>query len=247
VPIARLNESRIASWLGDAYAVRASPKTAASLHAPHGTALFVGLDADVTIDRHTRGRAVLVPPDALYEVHSPGPVIGICFDPERLPRVAARARAEGGPRALTGRLAKHLVAGAVAHRGSLDRPDVLSGLGSEAAASLGRDATTPPRVDRRVALVVERLRGLADDAPAGLAISPAHLQALFVRDTGIAMRTYRLWRRLLAALVVYTRSDATTAAHAAGFADLAHFSRTCRRMLGYAPTVLRDGMPITPA
>jgi len=30
------------------------------------------------------------------------------------------------------------------------------------------------------------------------------------------------------------------AAHAAGFADLAHFSRTCRRLLGASPTGLRQ-------
>jgi AraC-like DNA-binding protein len=45
----------------------------------------------------------------------------------------------------------------------------------------------------------------------------------------------------LAAVLAFDRTDATTAAHRAGFADLAHFSRTCRRMLGYSPTGLRDG------
>jgi AraC-like DNA-binding protein len=54
---------------------------------------------------------------------------------------------------------------------------------------------------------------------------------------------FGLWRRLLAAVEALARMDATRAAHAAGFADLAHFSRTCRRMLGYSPTELRDGGP----
>jgi AraC-like DNA-binding protein len=65
---------------------------------------------------------------------------------------------------------------------------------------------------------------------------------LFARDIGISRRTYRLWHRLLCALRAFSTSDATSAAHAAGFADLAHFSRTCRRMLGYSPTGLRDGV-----
>lgn len=52
------------------------------------------------------------------------------------------------------------------------------------------------------------------------------------------MRRYSLWRRLLHALARVGPVDLTTAAHAGGFADLAHFSRTCRRMLGYAPSEL---------
>jgi AraC-like DNA-binding protein len=66
----------------------------------------------------------------------------------------------------------------------------------------------------------------------------AHLRALFARDVGTQIATYARWRRLLDALVAFT-GDATAAAHAAGFADLAHFSRTCRQMLGYSPTTLR--------
>jgi AraC-like DNA-binding protein len=62
------------------------------------------------------------------------------------------------------------------------------------------------------------------------------------RDIGTSMRSYRLWHRLLRALRTFSTSDATSAAYAAGFADLAHFSRTCRRMLGYSPTSIRDGV-----
>jgi AraC-like DNA-binding protein len=54
----------------------------------------------------------------------------------------------------------------------------------------------------------------------------------------VRVPTYARWRRLLDALAAFT-GDATAAAHAAGFADLAHFSRTCRQMLGYSPTTLR--------
>ena len=40
----------------------------------------------------------------------------------------------------------------------------------------------------------------------------------------------------------YRMTSSSTAAHAVGFADLAHFSRSCRRMLGYTPTALRRGL-----
>ena len=71
-----------------------------------------------------------------------------------------------------------------------------------------------------------------------LELSAAHFRALFARDIGVPMGRYVLWRRLLHALARIGPVDLTTAAHAAGFADLAHFSRMCRRMLGYAPTAL---------
>jgi AraC-like DNA-binding protein len=74
---------------------------------------------------------------------------------------------------------------------------------------------------------------------ARLPVSRAHLRALFARDIGTPIPTYARWRRLLDALVAFGGSSATVAAHAAGFADLAHFSRTCRDMLGYSPTTLR--------
>ena len=236
----RLNDSRIGAVLAPDLAVRATTQTFASSHAAHGVALFIGLERDVAIHASGAtvcGRAVLVPSDIEHAVSSAGPTIGICFDPERLPHVAGFARS-GPTRVIDGRRGAQLVAAAHAHRTQLSRPDVLAGLATEAAELV---RSTPVRLDRRVARVVEALREPAAEMPR-LAISDGHLQELFVRDVGAPMRSYRLWHRLLRALVAFTTTDATTAAHAAGFADLAHFSRTCRRMLGYSPTILRDGV-----
>ncbi|HEU0035907.1 MAG TPA: helix-turn-helix domain-containing protein [Kofleriaceae bacterium] len=237
----RLNDSRIGSALADDVGARASGSTLASPHAAHGVALFVTLERELTLtSRHAtvRGRVVMAPADTVYALASPGPTLGICFDPERMPRVAGAARAAGRPVALDGRVAQHLVAALHAHRGELTDTSVLVGLAREAAAVI---AGSPVPLDRRVAHVVEALRD-PDACVPRVPISSAHLSELFARDVGVPIRTYRLWRRLLRALLAYARTDATTAAHAAGFADLAHFSRTCRRMLGYSPTILRDGV-----
>ncbi|HSS00128.1 MAG TPA: helix-turn-helix domain-containing protein, partial [Kofleriaceae bacterium] len=139
--------------------------------------------------------------------------------------------------------AASIVGAVIAHRAELLRPEVLAGVGAEAGRALAGGSVRSP--DRRVAGLVEALRDPSEDAAAAVArtrLSPAHLQALFVRDVGIPMRTYRLWRRLLHALAHVGPLDLTAAAHAAEFADLAHFSRTCRRMLGYAPSVLRASL-----
>ena len=79
------------------------------------------------------------------------------------------------------------------------------------------------------AAVVEVLRTPGLDHRRELArlpVSRAHLRALFARDIGTPIPTYARRRRRLDTLAALG-SNATVAAHATGFADLAHFSRTC--------------------
>ncbi|WNG35590.1 helix-turn-helix transcriptional regulator [Archangium violaceum] len=244
----RLNESRIGAVHTDAFAVRASTSTVSTFHAQHGTAILVGLDNDVTVtvaDReHVRGRVVVVPPHLPHAVVSPGPTLGLLYDPERAPHVAGYSRSRGGAFPLEGRLAARFGAAMAAHRASLPRPDVLDGLAREYATWLSKEPSRHAP-DRRVAQVLEALRDPTTDrrlVVANTGLAQAHLQALFVRDVGLPIRTFQLWRRLLVAVAALARLDATSAAHAAGFADLAHFSRTSRRMLGYSPTGLRDNL-----
>ncbi len=244
----RLNESRIGAVITEAFAVRASTATEATLHAQHGVALLVALDGEVTVTEpgrtSVRGRVVVVPPHQPHAVASPGPTLGLLYDPELASHVASYSHGRGGAFPLEGRLAARLGAALTAHRASLSRPETLAGLAREYADGLSQES---PRagLDPRVARVLEALRTPDADWRATAArtrLSPAHLQALFARDVGLPIRTFQLWRRLLVAVAASARLDATSAAHFAGFADLAHFSRTCRRMLGYSPTALRSGL-----
>ena len=245
----RLNESRIGAVIAESFAVRASVGTASTPHAAHGVGVMAGVDSDVTVTgpggEQVRGRVVVVPPHLWHAASCPGPTLGFLYDPELAPLVASSSRTCGGAAfALEGRLAARVSAGLATHRAFLAQPEVLRGLADEIAVWLGHEA--PHRgMDSRVARVVEALRDPNADRQQvvpHLGLSQAHLQALFVRDVGVPIRTFRLWRRLLVALGAFARLDATSAAHSAGFADLAHFSRTCRRMLGYAPTTLRRGL-----
>jgi AraC-like DNA-binding protein len=245
VATARLNDSRIGTHLDDDVGVRASTRTFSSRHAQHGVALFIATEGEVTVSEMGSdpicGQTVIVPAHCEHAVEARGPVIGICFDPERMPRIHGFARAAGRPTLLDGKLAHRLRGLAHAHRATWERADVLRGIADEAHAMF--DAA-PQRFDRRVLEAATMIR--AGDQHAGeqlrRTISAAHLQALFARDIGTSMRTYRVWHRLWRALRAFSTGDATSAAYAAGFADLAHFSRTCRRMLGYSPTSLRDGV-----
>jgi AraC-like DNA-binding protein len=253
-PMERLNESRIAGVITPSFAARASTSTRSTLHAQHGVGIFVGLESDVTITAEdgatVSGRVVVVPPDLPHAAESPGPTLGLLYDPEAAAQVAGFARLRGGAFPLEGRLGARFREAACSHSASWFNTQVLDGLAREPMAWLAGEA--PRRdLDKRVARLLEALRDPAGDRELALAqsgISQSHLQALFARDVGVPIRTYALWRRLLTALLAFTRRgvEATAAAHQAGFADLAHFSRTCRRMLGYCPTVLRDGDRASP-
>ena len=72
-----------------------------------------------------------------------------------------------------------------------------------------------------------------------VALSPSRLSHLFREQVGLPIRRFLLWLRLREALSAVARGESlTTAAHAAGFSDAAHFTRTFRRMLGIAPSEL---------
>ena len=71
------------------------------------------------------------------------------------------------------------------------------------------------------------------------ALSPGRFRHLFVAHTGTSFRAYVLWTRLNVAIqFAMVGRSWTEAAHAAGFADSAHLTRTFRRMFGINPAAL---------
>lgn len=100
--------------------------------------------------------------------------------------------------------------------------------------------TDLPIIDSRLQLVLEALndpangrRELADM----MHLSTTRFSHWFVEQTGLPLRSYRKWLRLVAALQLITAGQSLTgAAHAAGFSDSAHFSRTFRSLFGLDPS-----------
>lgn len=75
------------------------------------------------------------------------------------------------------------------------------------------------------------------DLAAKAALSPSHFSHLFRDITSMPMRPYLRWLRLGRALHMVAQGDSLTrAAHATGFADAAHLSRTMRRHFGISPS-----------
>lgn len=72
-----------------------------------------------------------------------------------------------------------------------------------------------------------------------LKLSRSRLSHLFAEEIGIPLRTFLLWSKLRRSFAGITQGlSLTQAAHAGGFADSAHFSRTCVRMFGANPLSL---------
>ncbi len=86
-----------------------------------------------------------------------------------------------------------------------------------------------------------RLADLANEA----ALSPSRFSYLFRELTSMPLRPYLRWLRLRQALQkVSAGQNLTEAAHAAGFSDAAHLSRTMRRHFGIAPSEILPAMSI---
>jgi AraC-like DNA-binding protein len=221
---------------------------ASPIHAHHAIQITIALSgtlmlADERIELAARCLAVAA--DAPHRIESRG-VLGFVFvEPESpLGRIlSARLFADGRLAAIEdGHFLEALQALSGAFDG-LSRDDLLV-MAERALAflvPLPAAATPDARIDR----IIERAtmhpdRPLTETAAAaGVYLSPERLRHLFVEETGLAFKTYLLWRRLVRALDHYaTGASLTEAAHAAGFADSAHFSRAFKRTFGLPATTL---------
>lgn len=96
--------------------------------------------------------------------------------------------------------------------------------------------------DPRVAHAIEQIRARLGETvslsaiAAEVHLSPDRFRHLFLEETGVGLRPYVLWLRLETSLGAYVAgSSLTDAAHAGGFADSAHLSRTFKKMFGISP------------
>lgn len=122
---------------------------------------------------------------------------------------------------------------------------------SRVAEVLG-GAKVPPRPapHPRVRKLLRLLREPPADADTSLeslaeqvGLSPGRLMHVFTESIGLPLRPYLSWLRLQrAAAAIVGGRPLSEAAYAAGFSDAAHMSRTFRRMLGMAPSALRDSV-----
>ena len=108
---------------------------------------------------------------------------------------------------------------------------------------------SPPKdLDPRMSTLLARLHERPGLAFSGaelanlIGLSESRMQHVFKDQVGIPIRRYVLWMRLRNVLeLALAGSSLTTAAHASGFSDLAHFTRTFRATFGIKPSALLSG------
>ncbi len=102
-------------------------------------------------------------------------------------------------------------------------------------------AHSDARIDQAMAYIQSNIDApiTLGQAAAASCLSPGRFRHLFVAQTGTSFRAYVLWTRLNVAIQFAMAGRSwTEAAHAAGFADSAHLTRTFRRMFGINPAAL---------
>jgi AraC-like DNA-binding protein len=206
-------------------------------HASPAWKVLIGVDADVDVasaQGHARARCILVAPHVRHSVRSPGWTATFLSEPGTR-GVPLRAN---GPRIrpIDGRLGERLSSAAHAQTESLSH-DALAH--AEVFRELG--LMGPTRFDRRVGHVLSAVAAAPDvDLGPLLArhrISASRLRHIVAEQTGLALRTHRLWRRTMMAVeAIVSGAGIGAAAATAGFADHAHFTRAFVRFVGRVPS-----------
>jgi AraC-like DNA-binding protein len=221
----------------------------AGVHAHHAIQITSALTGTLSLasgDAIVTAPTIAVAADAPHKFAAQGLLAFIFVEPE-----------SHAGRVLTERLFRHGPLAEVSDAGFVQALEPLRDTfdaphGSEQLLDFGAAAVRGLVPEARAPLPDARVRKIIDftaahlDEPLNLAIaargvhlSPSRLRHLFVEQTGLPYKTYLLWLRLMRAVQLYAEGRSLTeSAHAAGFADSAHFSRAFRRTFGLPATTL---------
>jgi AraC-like DNA-binding protein len=246
----RVAAGHIVLWAGGSLWI-GHVEEAVGAHAHHALQVTLALDGPARLrgrgDAQWRAyRGAVVGSRCPHELDARGQTVALLFVEPESP--AGRALADRYPARSVHSLAPSMIDPIVAQLAEAyagGQKAQLLAAGRAAVATLTAGAVPRRALDPRVARAIAWLRGALDGpvtlagTAAAVALSPGRFRHLFVAETGLTFRAYVLWLRLSRAVeLVAARRPVTEAAHAAGFADAAHLSRTFRRTFGVAPAML---------
>jgi AraC-like DNA-binding protein len=224
--------------------------SSSGLHAHHAMHIVLAEDSELRVrsrdGEERRAAGVVTPPDVPHAIDARGiDVVLVFLEPESDAGGSLLAVLGGAVRYLDDRERRALLEGA-------DPEALMGSAGAEwsrrAVALLGGAAVAEKRVVHpRVKKLLAQLRALPPDGDTSLetlaeavGLSPGRLMHAFTESIGVPLRPYLQWLKLQrAAGAIVSGESLSAAAHAAGFADAAHMSRTFRKTLGTAPSALR--------
>lgn len=227
-------------------------------HAHHAIQVSLALEGRFRIrasgwDQWRDTTAVVVQPDRPHALDGCGTAVASLFvEPNSRQGAALRARFAGHDVTLLGRGEGEQAVAAIRGQFDAGAPDALMAQYARGAiCRLAGDPGAAPASDPRITTAIDWMREhLAEPlrlqrVAEAVHLSPGRFRHLFVAQTGTSFRAWLLWARAEAAIAAATCGISwTDAAQGAGFADAAHFTRTCRRVFGIAPTMLvfADGL-----
>jgi AraC-like DNA-binding protein len=190
-------------------------------------------------------RSVLIPPNTLHHFRASGNTMAFLYvDPfsrdlaalmQKMRHVTPRAAFDLVDESAIAGVLTGLAEGRTPLREGRDALEKWLGIGMQA------------KPDARISSALQQMREQPgelhslDQLAAGAGLSASRFLHLFKAQTGIPLRRYRLWNRMVAAVRAWHGGmSLTDAAHSAGFASSAHFSAAFREMFGMMPSDLLD-------
>ena len=227
------------------------PDVSATVHAHYAVQVCIGLSGPVRLrtgpgSRWGNFEGALIPSNVPHETDVPAELLGTFWldantpDAKRLVPPSAGRPILRIDREKLGRVVAKLHACWQEHCDAKRAAEVLDEILRILAFS-DEAVAVDPRVARACRLLAPDPRGDApiEETAARVSLSASRLSHLFRAEIGLPPRRYRLWLRLRDAIRELEKGcSITEAAHAAGFADVAHLSRTFRTMLGFTPSTL---------
>lgn len=213
------------------------------LHAHHAIQITLSAGGRFRIrteDGCMEGPTVLIAPDVPHAFEPEGKVALLFVEPESRAGQALMQGMAGAPVAKLDARLWH-APGRLADLWTDARPDdgMVEALGRSLVQDAVGEALPASTLDPRIVRTLDWLRSRMDEdvglaeAAAVACLSDSRFSHLFAAEVGLPFRSYLLWRRLMLAVErISAGSSLTAAAHHAGFADSAHFSRTFHRMFG---------------
>lgn len=233
-------------WHGRALVV--GPGIDSSPHAHFAMQLTFGIDKPFRVRLGKEGawtetRAALFAPNQAHQLDCRDSLLAHIFVelPQRQKTLASQVEAGYERQPAFAPVAAAIDA---ARHGALDI-DAAEGALQQWLACALPSASTPAGYDERIGKALAWIAAHPAEACTGaqlaerVHLSESRFTHLFCQQTGLPLTRYLLWTRLLDAVAAVARGEnMTQAAHRAGFADLAHMSRSFRATFGVVPSEL---------
>jgi AraC-like DNA-binding protein len=245
-------DGRIILWEGASlWAFDVLPRTQSASgreHAHHAFQLTLAAGGEVgirTAEGLVPGPVILIAPDVPHAIEPQGRIAILFVEPESRTGAGLKQLLQGAPiKRLPDLPNREADLTKIWEQPPLSEATLIA-VGMRVLERVLGSSVHGSALDPRIARVLDCLdqrieNGLTAAEAAGIAcLSESRFSHLFVEQVGLAFRTFLLWRRLMRAVEQLARGKRLTeAAHQAGFADSAHFSRTFQRMFGLQAAAL---------